>query len=239
MSFKTNLILKAFLPQAIGSFISLPYREDDKLTYQGFQVENLPRFSIDGNKADSNYSVGYGTELTYRGCCFGYYDNDRNFHQTNNPISERFYIFDAVKLLDNETYKPYKKEEEPELRLYSPLDEPENIFQQELTLPSDAELRETLDYPDSNFIAFGEAVEQMSIAAANKNRTHPIDKSQVDSHSDTYEDEKGTFKTSNTRIYIAESILTDRIHRDYYWCVERKDDLIFAGHRLSMHRNAA
>ncbi len=234
MSFQVNLWAKNHLSRVIANQLPLLFKAGDTLVYEGFKQDDLPRFSNDTRRSDCKYSAIPETKLTCKGWTYGFYDEQGFFQATKNPLHEIFYLFNG-ELADNETFKS-NKPDEPQILLDDPFT---SEYADSLDLPSEAELRKDLDYPDSDEIEGNETIEGMifNIAAyRNNNIPNPDDGEK------TFEDDRGVLKVINSDFYIAETILTGRILQNHLWTVEKNNGekrIVISDYRSDKNKDAA
>lgn len=247
MPIRINHLLKSHTPRLISNRLPLICKPGDKLIYEGFKQDDLPRF-----EGDQRFSVGYGSELTCYGWSFGRV-KDGETECTINPLHEIFYVFSG-ELIDNITFKPYKDDGgKPKLKVFS--DEVDNPFLRELNLPPECDLRKDLNYFDLDVIEAREAAFE-SLKQSLFENYKPRYNFRDNDYTGSYEDVNGTFKTINTSIYVAESILMSRVYGKYYWSIGRETDSLpaqaenktqisatvsfkYQGHRDKKYRDAA
>ena len=214
MALNISAVAKNCLPRAVSNWLPLLYRAGDIIKYKGTKQIDLPRFPNNVERADSRFSVEPDTTLTCIGWSFGYYDKDGDFQHSCNPLHEIYYVFEGV-LIDNETYEPHDDNGPKLLPLIKPEEDDPigNICQKELDLPPEADYRNELDYPDNGDIQHREQIFDI-LSHRNPRPTQPPD-FLAEEYTGLHEDTNGNAQMANAIVYIAESILMDRIYKTH------------------------
>ena len=215
MSFKVNCLLKTYLPHSVTNWFPLLMGPGDMLIYEGFRLDNFPRFFD-----DTRFSIGYKSKLTCEGWSFGRV-KDGETECTINPFNEIHYALSGD-LIDNRTFRPYRtNNDQPNLKLFTGAED--NKYKDELNLPSEADLRKELGYFDLDAIeARDKAFESLKESLFTNYR--PDYNFREEDYNGTYEDESGTLRTTRTMIYVAESILLSRVYGKYFWSIGKETE---------------